>query len=80
MFELPWMLAPPADFNNRCAVLGQSESLAADLKVLVNFSLTLNQCNRLYRNIKKLSSDQQNYCRNNYRLYLWALSVMPLLI
>lgn len=60
MFELPWMLAPPADFNNRCAALGQSKNLVIDLKALVNFALTLNQCNRLYRNIKKLSSDQQH--------------------
>jgi FkbH-like protein len=59
MFELPWMLAPPADFNNRCAALGKSENLAVDLKALVNFSLTLNQCNRLYRNIKKFSGEQQ---------------------
>ncbi len=55
MFELPWMLAPPADFNERCAALSKSDNIVADLKSLTSFALTINQCNRLHRNMKKLA-------------------------
>ena len=54
MHELPWLLTPPSDFNDRCAALVDSGSLSSDIRALAGYSLTINQSNRLYRTIKKL--------------------------
>jgi FkbH-like protein len=51
---LPWLLAAPADFNERCKDISVGAAPSEDVKVLAGYALTINQANRLYRTAAKL--------------------------
>ena len=58
MHELPWLLTPPADFNDRCVKLTTHGSPRSELRSLAGYSLSMNQANRLYRTVRKLNDKQ----------------------
>ncbi len=58
MHELPWLLTPPSNFNDRCVNLTTHESPGSELRSLAGYSLSMNQANRLYRTVRKLDNKQ----------------------
>jgi len=57
MHDLPWLLAPPNDFNERCAQLAIHDTPVSEVCALVKYALSINQSNRLYHSIKKLNPE-----------------------
>ncbi len=66
MHELSWTLAPPADFNKRCSELEQHDDIVSEICALTDFSLTVNHCNRLNRQINKLPEKSLSQIKNNF--------------
>ncbi|HNP25234.1 MAG TPA: HAD-IIIC family phosphatase [Nitrosomonas sp.] len=58
MHDLPWLLKPADDFNERCAQLADHQSPASEVFALTNAALSINQSNRLYRALQKLSAEK----------------------
>ena len=56
---LPWLVNAPADFNDRCKRLKDSEDTIADITALATTELSVNQCHRLQRFIAT-STDTKN--------------------
>ena len=57
MHDLPWLLKPTDNFNERCSMLASHESPISEILALANYALSINQSNRLYRTLQKLSTE-----------------------
>ncbi len=59
MHDLPWLPKPPSDYNTRCSKISESQSIVNEILFLANCSITINQSNRLVREIRKLPDNLQ---------------------
>ena len=57
MHELPWLLKPPTDFNQRCAQLADLPSCTQEVLTLANSALSINQSNRLLDTLTRLNTN-----------------------
>ncbi|SFK83813.1 HAD-superfamily phosphatase, subfamily IIIC/FkbH-like domain-containing protein [Nitrosomonas aestuarii] len=83
MHDLPWLLKPADDFNERCAQLADSLSPVDEVLALANAALTVNQSNRLYRALQKLSAETRTVLSGTltpFRLGIASNGTMDLMI
>ncbi len=59
MHDLPWLLKSADDFNARCAQLADHPSLVSEVLALTKTTLSINQSNRLYGALQKLSVEKR---------------------
>lgn len=83
MHDLPWLPRPPADYNNRCSKISESQSIIDELRFLASCSITINQSNRLARELKKLPENVQTELSEkftSFRLGIVSNGTMDLFI
>ncbi|PTN11802.1 HAD-IIIC family phosphatase [Nitrosomonas aestuarii] len=83
MHDLPWLLKPADDFNERCAQLADSLSPVDEVLALANAALSVNQSNRLYRALQKLSAETRAVLSGTltpFRLGIASNGTMDLMI
>ncbi|MCB1947552.1 MAG: HAD-IIIC family phosphatase [Burkholderiales bacterium] len=83
MHDLPWLLTPSDDFNERCAQLASHQNPADEVHVLAHYALSINQSNRLYQAIRKLSVETRSLLSRTltpFRLGIVSNATMDLMI
>jgi len=73
MHELSWLPEPQADFNEKCSQLGDGSLSIGSLRALVNSKLSLNQSNRLFREINKLPPGELEKIKSEFSLFKLGL-------
>ncbi len=59
MYELPWLLKPADDFNERCGRLLNHASPVTEARLLANYALSINQSSRLYQALQKSDPEKR---------------------
>lgn len=83
MHDLPWLLAPSDDFNERCIQLGRHQTPVAEVHALAKYALSINQANRLYQAIGKLTAETRSLLSRSltpFRLGIVSNATMDLMI
>ncbi|SER12240.1 HAD-superfamily phosphatase, subfamily IIIC/FkbH-like domain-containing protein [Nitrosomonas sp. Nm51] len=83
MYDLPWLLAPPDDFNERCAQLKYHKTPADEVHALAKYALSINQSNRLYQAIRKLNANTRSLLAHTltpFKLGIVSNATMDLMI
>lgn len=69
MHDLPWLPKPPADYNTRCSKISECPSIVDEALFLANCTLTINQANRLVRELGKLPDNLQTELLNKFTIF-----------
>lgn len=83
MHDLPWLLKPADDFNNRCARLLNHAAPGAEVRLLANYALSINQSSRLYQTIQQFDPEKRAILSRNlipFRLGIVSNATMDLMI
>lgn len=73
MHELPWLPDSTDDFNEMCSRLGEGLLGSAEFKKLVTSNLSINQSNRLFREIKNLPIKPAEKLKSGFTLFKLGL-------
>ena len=83
MHDLPWLLKPADDFNERCARLLNHASPDAEARLLASYALSINQSNRLYQTIQRFDPEKRASLFRNlipFKLGIVSNATMDLMI
>jgi len=83
MYELPWLLKPADDFNERCGLLLNHASPVTEARLLANYALSINQSSRLYQVLQKSDPEKRATLSRNlipFKLGIVSNATMDLML
>ncbi len=83
MYELPWLLKPADDFNERCGRLLNHASPVTEARLLANYALSINQSSRLYQALQKSDPEKRATLSRNlipFKLGIVSNATMDLML